>query len=125
MSAKKSVIFLFLISMIVIGGCAVSASNSTSESKEKQVTIGSILESPEKFVGQNVTFSGIITSQCGSGCWFILSDDSGEMYVTLRANNFVIPPSMGKKATVTGLVEKKDDVLVTGSRVAVGDKTYP
>lgn len=124
MSVKKGVVVLFLIGISIIGGFA-SAASDTSVSSEKLVTIGSILESPDKYIGQNVTFNGTITSECGSGCWFILSDDSGEIYVTIRANNFVIPQSIGKKAAVTGLVGKKEDVFVTGSRVIIGDTTYP
>lgn len=125
MFVNKAVILLLLLYLAVICGCAVSASVNEAENKESQVTIGSILESPDKFVGKNVTFSGIITSECGSGCWFILSDDTGELYVTLRPNNFTIPPSVGKKATVKGVVEKKDEVFVTGSLVNIGDTSYP
>lgn len=121
---KKWVIIL-LAGIIVSAGFAVTASSEETDNKVTPVTIGEILESPDTYTGQNVTFNGTISSQCGSGCWFILSDDTGDLYVTLRANNFVIPPAIGKKATVTGLVEKKDDLFVTGSKVTVGDTTYP
>lgn len=121
---KKWVIIL-LAGIIVSAGFAVTASSEETDDKVTPVTIGEILESPDTYTGQNVTFNGTISSQCGSGCWFILSDDTGDLYVTLRANNFVIPPAIGKKATVTGLVEKKDDLFVTGSKVTVGDTTYP
>lgn len=114
-----------LLIILVCGGYAVCAETTEQTNQSEIVQIGAILENPDTYVGQNVTFNGTITSQCGSGCWFILSDDSGDMYVTLRANDFVIPPSMEKKATVNGLVTKKDDVFVTGSQVTVGDKTYP
>lgn len=114
-----------LLIILVCGGYAVYAETNEQSKEPVVLQIGTILENPENYIGQNVTFNGTITSQCGSGCWFILSDDSGDMYVTLRANDFVIPPSMGKKATVTGLVTKKDDVFVTGNQVTVGDKTYP
>lgn len=124
MMIKKWVIIL-LAGIIVSAGFAVTASSEETDNKVTPVTIGEILESPDTYTGQNVTFNGTISSQCGSGCWFILSDDTGDLYVTLRANNFVIPPAIGKKATVTGLVEKKDDLFVTGSKVTVGDTTYP
>ena len=103
----------------------IAFAETTGQVNASQVQIGTILESPEQYVGQNVTFNGTITSQCGSGCWFIISDDTGDLYVTLRANNFVIPPAMGKKATVTGLVSEKGDIYVTGSQVTIGDTTYP
>ncbi len=111
-----------ILFIICITGIAFA--ETTEQVNASQVQIGTIIESPEQYVGQNVTFNGTITSQCGSGCWFIISDDTGDLYVTLRANNFVIPPAMGKKATVTGLVSEKGDVYVTGSQVTIGDTTY-
>nr|WP_319579808.1 hypothetical protein [uncultured Methanospirillum sp.] len=49
-----------------------------------------------------------------------MSDESGDLYVTLKPNNFVIPPSIGKKVTVTGNILIKDnDVTLVGSSVDV------
>jgi len=113
--------FGFLLLICIIG---IAYAETTQQSNTSQILIGTILENPEIHMGQNVTFNGTITSQCGSGCWFIISDDTGDLYVTLRANNFVIPPAMGKKATVTGLVSEKGDIYVTGIQVTIGDTTY-
>ncbi|KAF5084437.1 hypothetical protein DSECCO2_77980 [anaerobic digester metagenome] len=114
--------FGFLLLICITG---IAYAETTQQSNTSQVQIGTILENPEMYVGQNVIFNGTITSQCGSGCWFIISDDTGELYITLRANNFVIPPAMGKKATVTGQVSEKGNVYVTGSAVIIGDTAYP
>lgn len=112
--------------VLIPGGLStLSGDSSIAKNSTVSVPIGALLETPEQYKDQNVTFNGTIISQCGSGCWFILSDDSGDMYVTLRPNNFIIPPYMGKKATVTGLLQVKDDVYVVGSKVIVGDTTYP
>ena len=118
---KYATFAIFLI--LCLTGIAFA---ETIEQKDSnQVQIGTILENPDQYIGENVTFNGTISSQCGSGCWFIISDDTGDLYVTLRANNFVIPPAMGKKATVIGQVSMKGDVYVTGSQVIIGDTTYP
>jgi len=114
--------FGFLLLICIIG---IAYAETTQQSNTSQILIGTILENPEIHTGQNVTFKGTITSQCGSGCWFIISDETGELYITLRANNFVIPPAMGKKATITGQVSEKGNVYITGSKVTIGDTTYP
>jgi hypothetical protein len=123
MSTKQSIFFISLLIVILSAGVINAA--EANNTQEKPINIGAILGSPDSYIGHNVTVSGTITSQCGSGCWFILNDDTGDLYVTLRANNFVIPPAIGKKVTVTGLVEKKGDIFMTGSKVTVGDKIYP
>ena len=118
--------------MMIIGSCLllvlaisiVYVSAEESDDKIVNVTIGEILDSPDEFLEKQVSFNGTITSMCGSGCWFIIADDTGDMYVTTRANNFVIPQSMGKFATVTGTVFKKYDAYVLGSSVVIGDTEY-
>jgi uncharacterized protein YdeI (BOF family) len=122
---KKSTPYATFGILFIICITGIAFAETTEQGDASQVQIGTILENPETYVGQNVTFNGTITSQCGSGCWFIISDDTGDLYVTLRANNFVIPPAMGKKATVTGQVSEKGDIFVTGSQVTIGDTTYP
>lgn len=56
-------------------------------------------------VGKKVTLNGNISSQCGSnGCWFVLQDDTGQVFINLSPNNMTIPPRMNKQAKVTGIV---------------------
>lgn len=59
----------------------------------------------QNIVGRKVALTGSISSQCGSnGCWFVLQDDSGQVFINLSPNNMSIPPRMNKKAKVTGTV---------------------
>jgi len=52
-----------------------------------------------------VILEGTILTQCrASGCWFFLKDSTGYVLVDLAPRNFKIPPSMGKKARVEGLI---------------------
>jgi uncharacterized protein YdeI (BOF family) len=91
-----------------------------------QATINQILENPTNYENQSVELTGTITSQCGSGCWFIMSDKTGDMYVTLKPNDFVIPPALGKEVSVNGTISIKDnDVALIGSSVLLDGKTYP
>lgn len=122
---KNCMQYLSIGIFLIICLAGIAFADTKDKEGSNQVQIGTILENPDQYIGENVTFNGTISSQCGSGCWFIISDDTGDLYVTLRANNFVIPPAMGKKATVTGQVSQKGDIYVTGSRVIIGDTTYP
>ncbi|HWQ67166.1 MAG TPA: hypothetical protein VN372_09880 [Methanospirillum sp.] len=92
----------------------------------QKVTVAQILEDPLAFENVPVELTGKITSQCGSGCWFIMSDDTGDLYVNIRPNNFVIPPATGKEVTTQGNITVKDnDVALIGSSVLLDGKTYP
>jgi uncharacterized protein YdeI (BOF family) len=116
---------LLILTSTIIGGYADQSQDLATVTSEK-VTIEDLLNTPEKFIDKTLSIEGKITSQCGSGCWFIMSDDSGDLYVNLKPNNFVIPPAMGKKVTVTGKVITKDnDVALVGSSVDVQGTHYP
>ena len=55
--------------------------------------------------GKKVTVSGNISSQCmSSGCWFVLRDDTGQVFINLAPNNMIVPPRMERPAKVTGTV---------------------
>ena len=88
-----------IIALTLITACVAAESGNQSEKNitaPMTVTIGDILEKGPSFESQVIEVTGKITSQCGSGCWFILSDESGDLYVTLRPSNFVIPPGHGQ-----------------------------
>ena len=91
-----------------------------------KVSIADLMNAPEKYTSASISLEGKITSQCGSGCWFILTDDTGDLYINLKPNNFVIPPAMGKKVIVNGsAIIKDNDVALIGSSVDLEGKTYP
>lgn len=63
-------------------------------------------------LGRSVTIEGRISSQCGSnGCWFVLQDDTGQVFINLAPNNMTLPPRMNKSARVTGTVAVVQDQL--------------
>ena len=114
--------------IVVICITAGFAATSTGEQTPAPipVTVIDLLTTPEKYAATNLSVQGTITSQCGSGCWFILSDDTGDLYVNLKPNDFVIPPSMGKEVVVNGtILDSSGDVAFIGSSVAIDGKKYP
>jgi len=126
MNSKTIISGVLIIIAICISGCfAQQPENQTPVAPEK-VTISNLLNSADKFTDKPVSVEGKITSQCGSGCWLIMSDSNGDLYVNLKPNNFVIPPAMGKKVTVVGKVVVKDnDMALIGSSVNLDGKNYP
>lgn len=103
---KKSVLIVsfFLIAFTLIG-CTASekygtgVEKSTPSIKVKNIFLDSSI------VGKTVTLQGKIASQCGSnGCWFVLQDDTGQIFVNLAPSNLTLPPRMNKTAKVTGVI---------------------
>lgn len=76
--------------------------------------------------GIPVEVGGTIVSQCPAGCWFIVDDGSGQLYVDLKPANMVIPPSVGKRVIVRGtVVYTNGDASLAGSQVIIDGRTYP
>jgi len=126
MSSKAIITGILIIIAISFTGCYADQTEDQSITIPEPVSIADLISSADKFADKPVSVEGKITSQCGSGCWFIMSDDNGDLYVNLKPNDFVIPPAMGKKVTVVGTVVVKDnDMALIGSSVNLGGKNYP
>lgn len=126
MNPKIYFLGVMLIFLVSIAGCFANQSGESENLTPVKVTIADILSTPDKYSDANLSIDGKISSQCGSGCWFIMSDDTGDLYVDLKPNNFVIPPSMGKDVVVNGtILEKNGDIEYIGSNVLIDEKSYP
>ena len=127
--SMKQILFVALILLLLSAGFATAAvqkAEKNASEPTEPLKIVDLLNTPEKYSDQNLSFTGKITSQCGSGCWFILSDESGDLYVNLKPNNFVIPPAMGKTVVVNGTALLKDgDIILLAKGVTLEGKTYP
>ncbi len=98
-------------------GTKINIANATEDGQDI-VKISNILSSPDDYKGQAVVVEGKIISECGSGCWFTLSDGSGTIYVDLAPSNLVIPQKRGAFARVYGKVTQKDgDTYLIGEKV--------
>ena len=74
-----------------------------------------ILDKPAAFEGREVVVSGKITSECPSGGWIWVKDNSGEIYVNMHPTNVFIPQRVGKSVKAMGKV-----VLEQGRPQVVG-----
>ncbi|MBI5100749.1 MAG: DNA-binding protein [Nitrospirae bacterium] len=87
-----------------LAACSAEKYGAGVDKKIAQVKVKDIFLDSNP-VGKKVTLKGRISSQCGSnGCWFVLKDDTGQIFINLGPNNMTLPPRMDKEAKVTGTV---------------------
>jgi uncharacterized protein YdeI (BOF family) len=98
------IVLLLLIAAALIGCTATEKFGAGVDKNTPAIKIKDIfLDS--SIVGKTVTLHGTIASQCGSnGCWFVLQDETGQIFVNLAPANMELPPRMNKTAKVTGVV---------------------
>ena len=111
----------------VAGNTAIGENPATSETEAPQVPeekgskivkIDEVLGEPESYEGQAVVVEGKIITECPSGCWFTLDDNTGTIYVDLLPSNLVIPQKRGAFARVYGqVVRKGSDTYLIGTKV--------
>lgn len=98
---------LVLLSILIVSsliGCSAEKYGTGVDAKIAAVKVKEIFLDRNP-VGKKVTVAGKISSQCGSnGCWFVLQDDTGQVFINLGPNNMTLPPRMNKTAKVTGVV---------------------
>ncbi len=121
---KALVLATLLLSAALLAGC--TAQPSAVPSATPGVTNGAIIQDPASFEGKELVLSGKIATECGSGCWFLLDDGTGQIYVDLAENNFAIPQLQGSTATVKGIIRVENgDPKLFATNVTAGGQTYP
>jgi len=116
---------LCLLGLALLVLSSAQAKDEPAEPKGEEVKIIDILQDAAAFEGQNVIVEGIIETECPSGCWFIVNDDTGSIYVDILPSNFVIPQKRGEDAKVYGEVVIKDgDPMIVGKMVKISGEIY-
>ncbi|TAN45081.1 MAG: DNA-binding protein [Nitrospirae bacterium] len=101
----RKIIVSAIIVLLALAGCSaekygLDISKNAPVVKVKDVYLDM------RLLGRDVTLEGKISSQCGSnGCWFVLQDDTGQIFINLAPSNLTLPPRLGKQSTVTGQVQ--------------------
>ena len=103
----------------------VQAKDEPSELKGEELRIVDLLQNATSYEGKMVLIEGKIETECPSGCWFIVNDDTASIYVDILPSNFVIPQKRGEDAKVYGEVTIKDgDPMIIGKMVNTGGEIY-
>ena len=101
------------------------ARDEPAELKAEEVKISEILENETAYHGKMVVVEGKIELECGAGCWFVLNDGTGSIYVDILPNNFAIPQKSGEDARVYGEVTLTNgDPQIIGTMVLIGGVVY-
>jgi len=118
-----------LIVTLLMAGCTsqpVSAGTISDEVLPGSVSLGEIVKLPLAYDGKEVVVKGKISSECGSGCWFMLDDGTGILYVDLAPNNFAIPQMQGSTVEVKGIIHvAKGDPTLYATNITTDSRSYP
>jgi uncharacterized protein YdeI (BOF family) len=117
-----------LIATIFIAGCTSQTATSPAVSQQTSpvVSIGDIVKNPSAYNKTDVLVRGKIINECGSGCWFMLNDGTGLIYVDLSPNNFAIPQLQGSTVSVEGTIYASgEDVTLFAKSIKTDARTYP
>jgi len=103
------------VALFAIGLTGCGASNDSAEPvakmgqpPEETVAPQSAASIDDEAIGKMLTIEGEIVKQCPAvGCWFIVKDESGEVFVDLKPAGLRLEQKReGEHATVTGRVIK-------------------
>jgi uncharacterized protein YdeI (BOF family) len=116
---------LLLLLLTSLAMQTVLAKDEPAELKQEEVKISEILENETAYHGKMVVVEGKIELECGAGCWFVLNDGTGSIYVDILPNNFAIPQKSGEDARVYGeVILKNGDPQIIGEMVKIGGEVY-
>ena len=116
---------LLLLLLTSLAMQTVLAQDEPAELKADEVKISEILENETAYHGEMVVVEGKIELECGAGCWFVLNDGTGSIYVDILPNNFAIPQKSGEDARVYGEVTLKNgEPQIIGKMVLIGGVVY-
>ncbi|MBR9981364.1 MAG: DNA-binding protein [Desulfatitalea sp.] len=107
MKTKLRTTFLLLSAITLflsVYACGEKSYGSGLDPKAELKTVAEIFTQAD-LQGRKVTVEGRIHAQCPTnGCWFVLQDDTGQIYVDLSRNGFELPPMQGRAIAATGVV---------------------
>ncbi len=119
-----AILALVLLAAALTAGC--TAPSAAAGDTTPVVSNGAILRDPGAYTGKEIVLKGTISTECGSGCWFLLDDGTGTIYVDLNQHNFAIPQLQGSRVTVKGTIRVENgDPKLYATNVTTGGRTYP
>jgi uncharacterized protein YdeI (BOF family) len=102
-----------------------SLAMQTVLAKDEAAELKTEEENETAYHGKMVVVEGKIELECGAGCWFVLNDGTGSIYVDILPNNFAIPQKSGEDARVYGEVTLKNgEPQIIGKIVKIGGVVY-
>lgn len=114
-------LLLIAVAALVVG-CGGGKAGTKTDSYGKAIptdmavtSAKEILDNPTAWEGKDVLVAGTITSECPSGGWIWVKDETGQIYVNMHPTNVFIPQRVNGKVRAMGKV-----VLESGQPQVVG-----
>ncbi|MEW6429054.1 MAG: DNA-binding protein [Thermodesulfobacteriota bacterium] len=107
-------------SVFLLAGCGGETYGTGVDRKAPVVKVRDIFIRPD-LEGKKVTVKGEVFTQCQSnGCWFVIQDDTGQVYIDLSRHQMTLPARLGRKATASGVVTRaRGSYLLVGEGVVI------
>lgn len=102
-----SIVLLTGISALYMSGCGakVEKFGDAPDENAPKTAIGTILLNTQSYIDKEVIIEGVIASECPTGGWINVKDNSGTIYVEMHGTSFApIPQRVGKNVVVKGTV---------------------
>lgn len=115
-------IFLVLLIMIlaVVYGCAKVEQYGEPLSFRETTRIVEIMKNPSEYIGKTVKVEGKIVSECPTGCWFNVADETGTLYIDLMGANIAIPQKVGHDVILEGKIKDRAGTpIIHGTGVVI------
>jgi uncharacterized protein YdeI (BOF family) len=107
---------VLIIPLLLVAACSGEQYGAGVDPTALSVTVKDVFLKPE-LLGKEVTIEGKVFTQCESnGCWFVLQDDTGQIYVDLSRNNFALPSKSGRKVKASGTITTFQNNLLLVAR---------
>ncbi len=128
---KKLVILLgiFLTGFLALylTGCGpkLEKFGEAPEDSQARTAIGTILLNPKNYLDKEVVVEGVLSSECPTGGWIRVKDNSGgTIYVEMHSASFdPIPQRVGKNVSVKGTVYQSEsadkEVMLLGKGLVI------
>jgi uncharacterized protein YdeI (BOF family) len=117
---KHLLLIATLIFTLILAGCGDEKYGDVVDASSQSVNVKDIFLKKD-LAGQKVTLEGRIVSQCQSnGCWFYLQDDTGQVYIDMKKNQFSLPPMPNRQVVASGTVGKmRNNIVLIATGVEV------
>jgi len=104
---KKVTTVVMMLLFVPLAACGGGGTTYGEEVTEKAtVTIIDALGKGEAADGTDAVVEGKVTSVCPSGCWFDISDDSGNTLHILVGGDYAVPQTLhGKDVATKGYLQ--------------------
>jgi len=123
MSIRNNTLMCAVLFMLVVTfiSCAQLESHYGQAMTSQEITeIASIFKNPKQYQAKTVTLKGKIISECPTGCWFNLKDETGVIYVDLNPSGFAVPQITHKTVKVQGqVVVKRSKAMLIAKGVKI------